>query len=161
MVVGKIDIKQTKNGADYKALTTESGEQANVFQFHSLYEKIEIGSDVTLVKDGKYFNVPDPDKEEKNGSQGNSGRSKGTYMQDKKNEQISHSMDKKEEAIKLASTARMATDMVVAMKYTGEDFAKEKWHEWRAWFYVNWSEVQHDLVPPFERNSDGSETPTL
>ena len=136
--ITEIKIKQTQKGDEYKCLTTDSGEQANVFQFHSMYADLAVGGEIKLEKDGKYWNVADPLKDETKTTNRKSGMI--TQAQDRKERSISHSQDVKEMAIKTSSTARDATLILTAsgIDTLSEIEIKTKWKKWREWLYVNW-----------------------
>jgi len=137
MKITNIEIKQTQKGSDYKSCETDTGIRFNVFGFHSLYSFIEEGLELKpdqLYQEGKFWNLKDPNKEVSAG--------KGTFAkaQTYKTESITKAMDRKEHGIMLSSTARMATEMVVALNDgLSESEAKEKWQEWRSWFIQEWT----------------------
>jgi len=158
MKIIEVTIKQASNGNDYKQVTIDEKisekDRFNVFNNHSMYGNMVVGSIVELNNlefDGKYLNLKDGDKKPSGG--GKEGGMNRTMETKAKN--IEHAQDKKEEAIKLASTARMATDMVVAfggskLSNPEDEYLQGKWQEWRAYFYVNWNEVDVELAEPFE-----------
>ncbi len=152
MKVINITIKQTANGADYKACELDQevlgSKYFNVFQFHSLYPEVEKGAefpDVAFEKDGKFINLKDGNAPKKSGNKG--------FAQKIVSENVKVAQDNKAEAIKIASTARMATDIVVAHGYNLDE-TKTKWKEWRSWFWNNWEMTQDDIMksPPFDPN---------
>ena len=140
------NIEQKTNpekGTQFKALTIEGeSKPVNIFSFHSKYESIVEGDEVELEQNGQWKNVIDPQKGPSGG-----GGSWSAGAQNKKTEAIGKAMDKKEESIKISSTARDATLIAIhlgtKLDVSAEDF-KEQWTYWRTWLLKNW-----DVDEPF------------
>ncbi len=71
-----------------------------------------------------------------------------------KAKQIEKAQDNKAEGIMISSTARMATDTVIALlvqipERTGPEEFKKMWIEWRKWFMDNWDGSPKDNEIPF------------
>ena len=152
--VTNIEITNDRNNSPMKKVSFEGvGKIVYVnSKYDSTYDSVIVGAEFELEQDGNFLKI----KSDKPSGGSKSGMM--TKVMNEKKENIIHAMDKKEEAIKLASTARMATDMVLALMGSvpkefsntdEEEGIKKEWHTWRAWFYVNWNEVKTDLVEPF------------
>lgn len=69
MKITNIEMKKTAKQADYKQVTTDIPDgkynmRFNVFQFHSLYKLLEVGTELnneTVNKEGEYWNLFDPE----------------------------------------------------------------------------------------------------
>jgi len=113
MIIIKIEIKQTEKGDDYKRCTTDKpdGEYRlnfNVFKFHSRFSEVEEGmklEESDLIKDGKYWNLVDPDQKKTSGSK--TGAIK--QAQETKRVDIATAQGRRDEGIKVSSTFRDAT----------------------------------------------------
>ena len=118
------------------------------------------GTITTKTNDKGYTNTTISPPKPKNTSGGNFGPSKGGFKGNMaatmatKQAGIEKSQDNKERGIILASTARMATDMVVALtdyEYKGFSVGalQKEWTMWRSWFAKNWGEDLDDITIPF------------
>ena len=147
--ITSIEDSKDRNNTPMKIVTFE-GVDKKVYvnqKYDSNYDSVVVGAEFELEQDGNFLKI----KSDKPSGGSRSGMM--TKVMNEKRENIAHAMDKKEEAIKLASTARMATDMVIAFREKidtdKEGAVGDEWHKWRAWFYVNWNEIKHELVEPF------------
>ena len=132
--------KSDKNGNPTKLITLEGRDKAvMVFSFHSKFNSFSEGDEIELEQNGEYWNIADPDKPQSTGG--------GSGAQTRKTEAIGKAMDKKEESIKISSTARDATLISIhlgtKLDVSAEDF-KEQWTYWRTWLLKNW-----DVDEPF------------
>ncbi len=161
MKVARIETKTASTGNQYKTVYLDEQvngkDRFNLFNNHTRFNDIVEGmeldaTELSLDQKG-YLNLADPDA----GIKGRSGGSRTAQMErvmNQKNEMIGHAQDKKEEAIKLASSIRMAVDMVTAYSdwYKSEaentEELKREIERWRSYFYTNWEKVTQD-EPPF------------
>ena len=102
------------------------------------------------VVEGNIWNKPNTDKytlyPPKDPATANVGRVGAiTKAQEKKAEYIEKAQDNRERGIKLSSTIRMATDVVIAIlkdeKIIDESTIKSKITEWRKWFVEHWDDA--------------------
>lgn len=137
----KVTLSEKVNGRDMLFVFSDHT------RFADIKEGMELGPD-EVVADGQYVKLVDPDA----GIKGKGGSRTGaiTAAQNRKSEMISQAQENKEEGIKLSSTIRMATDIVIARGVSGlsEEEVKAEIEKWRSYFYTNWSEITQD-EPPF------------
>lgn len=161
MKVARIETKTASTGNQYKTVYLDEQvngkDRFNLFNNHTRFNDIVEGmelaaTDLSIDQKG-YLNLADPDA----GIKGRSGGSRTAQMErvmNQKNEMIGHAQDKKEEAIKLASSIRMAVDIVTAHSpalFQGvptEEDIKREIEKWRSYFYTTWDEITDDC-PPF------------
>ena len=152
--ITSIEQRVDKNQNPMKVVTFEGADKVVYVnsKYDSNYDSVVVGAEFELEVDGNFLKI----KGDKPSGGSRSGMM--TKVMNEKRENIAHAMDKKAEAIKLASTARMATDMVVATMFSitgeradnfSEEMVQKQWHKWRAYFYVNWNEIKNELVEPF------------
>lgn len=115
----------------------------------SFFGELPEGEVEGTIEDGKYG---------KNFKQAQKGGGRSAQMErvmNKKAEQISVAQTNKNEGIKISSCNRMACDIVVAMMNAQEKPSLERKEientlkYWKAYFYVNWDDVDQGLVEPF------------
>ncbi len=148
-------MEQTKNGKDYVVCELDNGHSFNVFSWHSRYgefasdvdsdKQIDIDKDELHMK-GQYINLNEPGKGiPKGGEHVDFGK-----MEEKQEAQTS----RKEYSIKLASTARIATDLLTAqiqagiLDGKGKASLKRQWVEWRSWVSDQWEEMPEESLDP-------------
>jgi len=145
----QVDVMTSKAGKEYKKFNVrkEDGTIVNgvvAFPFYSLYASIVSGAVLEgIIKEeeyngGKSYKLADGNLGPKPASFGG-----GAKNMELKAKNIEKAQDRKEDGIMISSTARMATEMVLALKGTvdgPENVAefKEAWLEWRKWFVQNW-----------------------
>ncbi len=156
--ITKIEDGTAKNGNPLKKvyLSEKVNNRDMVFLFsdHTRYNDLTVGMELgpdEIVADGQYIKLVDPDA----GIKGKGGGSRSGMIKqamNEKNEMIARAQDNKGEAIKLASTIRMAVDMVTAYKelygVASVEDLKDEIEKWRSYFYTTWEDISQD-EPPF------------
>lgn len=143
-----VAVKQTSKGSDYKALTLDDGKMVNMWSDDPDYALAIPGAELhrNIYQEGKYWNlikiaVDKPKSNWKSQEMEKTMASKNQYIQ--------QSMDKKEEAIKMASTIRMAVDIVNAQSssYKNYEDIQAGVKFWREFLWKEWDNVGG--MPPF------------
>ena len=139
MKIINIDIKQDKNGNDYKALTLDDDRKLNVFDRHSCYGAMIEGLELTeieLEKQGRFWNLKD--KQHIPSTRGYKGIEKAM---ERKEGYIATAQTRREDSIKMAASARDAT-LIVTTFYPElvadelkEGKIKTEWQKWRKWLH--------------------------
>jgi hypothetical protein len=158
MKIVKITHKNTKAGDGYKSLELSDGRFLNVFKFHSMFSEIEEGGeipDASIVKDGKFWKLEDPKKEEK---QTRGAAFKGQQIekaQENKARYIAEAQDRKEESIAFFNATNCALKLleVHGMNEHAERLTPEQIQsyikKWRGWFFAEWMGRDTHDSPPF------------
>ena len=132
-----IEKKADKNGNEMKVTSFDNGAKVFVNSKYDalIYENVVNGAEFELTKDGNFdkikYDKPNP----------NAGKSKMVEIaQERKAEYIKEAQDTKADSIKLAGACRDATIIVAELIkaqaiVADEGVIKEKWSEWRDWFY--------------------------
>lgn len=95
MLITNVEMKMTKAGKPYKAVSLDDNRKFNVFQFHSRYDEIEIGlkiEDTEIEKDGEYWSLKDANQERKTNFKTQGMKE----MQESKAQNISAAQDRNE-----------------------------------------------------------------
>jgi len=137
--VTKIEIKNDRNGSPLKYTTFEDGRVVYVNSKYdaSIYEQVVEGAEFELIKEGNFNKIKYDKMGERPAWAGKTNQIKEAVAE--KNASIGKSMDRKENAITLAGTARDATLIVVnlypelANVPDKEEAIKIVWEQWRTW----------------------------
>lgn len=153
MQITSVEIKQGKKGP-YKQVKMDGKvlgrDMFLVFPNHTRYEDVTDGrafAPEEFEKDGEYIKLTDPDAGVKSYGGGRKGFD-ATAAVALKNEGIHKSQDRKEESIKVSSTARDATLILTALMSNG-DYQVEwqnKWLQIRKWLLDNF-DVDSGEIP--------------
>lgn len=151
-----MEPKFTKNNKPYKALEVEcAGEVRKVNMWSNFPDFVNIRQGAlfhaTMTKEGEYWNLSHPVLEKPRG--GAPGAFKGAQIekaQDRKNEFIGKTLDRKEESIKLMAAQRDAVLIVVeGLKQTPfptDEEIKREIIKWRNYFLLD---NDFNNPPPF------------
>lgn len=148
--------KQTSFGKPMKMLEVfyeNETRKVNVFSNALNFANIQQGYTIlgTMQKKGDYWDISFE-------GQNNAPRASGGFKtaqikeaQDTKRQDIAKAQDNKENSIKIASTIRMAVDIVTSM--TQEQWQTTSYQEeirwWREWLWSEWDDVGIDRMKPF------------
>ena len=143
---------KTKTGKGMETLTLDDNRKASIFEWHSMFGNYQVGNEVTeqqMEQNGQYWNIKDPNK--KTGT----GGGQVAKMQKRKEETIAQAQDNKNKGIMIASSFRMATDIVTAMitakggEEVTRDNVKTAIKHWRSWIIQEWENPTVEDAPPF------------
>ena len=161
----QVETKTSKAGKEYKKFNAkrEDGQlfkDVVAFPFYSQFTNIVAGAVLDgIIKEEDYNGSKSYKLQD--GNLGPKPASFGAANMAKKAETIAKAQDRKEDGIMISSTARMATDVVLAFKTESmnEEQFKIKWQLWRQWFINNWDNTKASgvtsagtKVPDFSEN---------
>lgn len=161
MQITNIEMKTTSTGKPYKSATMDGEvfgkDKFNVFSFHTRYDDVVVGRSFApeeFEQDGQYIKLSDPDKGVKKGLGGRATFNAGVIIE-QKNSNIRAAQDRKDESIKISSTARDATLILSVLlpsmnrdEVFNHDSWKQKWLEIRQWLLDNFDK-EPTQEPPF------------
>lgn len=151
--LGNIERKTTSTGKPMIGCSALEGEimhegvaiWSDFPRFADLKDGDEVEAEMVIKQNGQYQNkslkYPAPAKT----------NSRSAYMEtvvEKKQAGIAQSQDRKEEGIKMSSTIRMATDVVIARMGASPEFnwdkkqIQDEIQDWRRYFWKHWTDPE-------------------
>lgn len=152
-----VDNVVTSTGKPMKKLgleSTDGAAQVNIFSDFPHFAEIIVGStiDGELRKNDKgYTNLYSNEIKPRSGAGGAFKQVQIEKTMEVKAQHIEKAQTNKEEGIKIASTIRMAVDIVTSLKSDQWQATtmQEEIRFWREWLWLEWGKVGKDNMPPF------------
>jgi len=148
--ITSVEDKETSKGDPMQALHLSNGDTVNIFQHHDRFgilgEGDKINQDELYIKSNGYTELKD--------QPGDSVPDSADPYEGKTNE-MDEAMTRKERSIKVASTARMASQVMSAEIEAGhignnKMEKKDRWRELRTFFAGNWDAIDDEYTDPGE-----------